>query len=158
MKAALVNANASDTFLLRDSVSCYLSGDAYGDSAMLQDLVRGKFITQGDMNSMMKQLGANNHSLWTKDSIAGAVVLQSATLPSSALSAKKATKAWTKYFESQKHGFYEVGKPLFSLDGKSAVVYTAFQCGAKCGNGGATLFQWKNDKWVPVKNLYSWRK
>jgi hypothetical protein len=158
MKTALQNATAPDTFLLRDSVMCYLSGDVDGDSSFLNDLVRGKFITADDMNYMRQQLSKNDRKLWSKDSIPGAVVLASATLPNSALSAKKATKAWSAYFKTQKHGFYEVGKPLMSKDGFSAIVYTAFQCGAKCGNGGATLFQWKKDKWVAVKNVYSWRK
>lgn len=158
MKTALLNATAPDTFLLRDSVMCYLSGDVDGDSSFLNDLVRGNFITAADMDYMRQQLNKNDHTVWSKDSIAGAVVLASATLPNSALSAKKATKAWTTYFKTQKHGFYEVGKPLMSKDGMSAIVYTAFQCGAKCGNGGATLFQWKNGKWVAVKNVYSWRK
>lgn len=158
MKTALQNATAPDTFLLRDSVLCYLSGDVDGDSIMLADLVRGKFIDVTDMKSMRAQLGVNEHKLWSKDSIAGAVVLQSATLPASALSAKKAAKAWKGYFAAHQNGFYEVSKPLMSLDGKSAIVYTAFQCGAQCGNGGATLFQMKNGNWVAVKNLYSWRK
>jgi len=158
MKTALQNATAPDTFLLRDSVLCYFSGDADGDSSFLNDLVRNKFITSDDMNFMRKQLATNTHTVWTKDSIANAVVLTSATLPASALSAKKASKAWSAYFKMHNSGYYEVGKPLMSTDGMSAVVYTAFQCGAKCGNGGATLFQWKNEKWVAVKNVYSWRK
>jgi hypothetical protein len=158
MKTALQNATAPDTFLLRDSVLCYLSGDADGDSAFLNDLVREKFITPDDMIYMRGQLMKNEHTVWSTDSIGGAVVLQSATLPASALSAKKAAKAWTAYFKLHKQGYYEVGKPLVSKDGMSAVVYTAFQCGANCGNGGATLFQWKNGKWVAVKNIYSWRK
>src|SRR5690349_10223858 len=116
MKTALLNATAPDTFLLRDSVLCYLSGDAEGDSSFLQDLVSTKFISADDMNFMRAQLMKNDHSLWSKDSIAGAVVLQSSTLPASALSAKKATKAWKTYFTKQKHGFYEVGKPLMSKD------------------------------------------
>jgi hypothetical protein len=110
------------------------------------------------MTFMRQQLAKDYHAVWTKDSIANAVVLQSTTLPASALSAKKAAKAWTAYFKLHNQGFYEAGKPLMSRDGMSAVVYTAFQCGAKCGNGGATLFQWKNGKWVAVKNIYSWRK
>lgn len=158
MKTALLNATAPDTFLLRDSVMCYLSGDVDSDSSFLYDLVRGKYITMSDMSYMRQQLNVNERQLWTKDSIQGAVVLLSSTLPNSALSAKKATKAWTTYFKTHKNGFYEVGKPLMSKDGMSAIVYTAFQCGAKCGNGGATLFQWKNGKWVAVKNVYSWRK
>ncbi len=158
LKTALQNATAPDTFLLRDSVMCYLSGDADGDSSFLNDLVRGNFITSGDMAYMRQQLNKNEHALWSKDSIAGAVVLASAILPNSALSAKKAKKAWTAYFKKQNHGFFEVSKPLMSKDGMSAIVYTAFQCGAMCGNGGATLFQWKNGKWVAVKNVYSWRK
>lgn len=158
MKTALMNATAPDTFLLRDSVMCYFSGDADSDSIFFGDLVRGKFITNEDVTYMKQQLTKNDHSVWTKDSIAGAVVLQSSMLPSSALSAKKATKAWKGYFAQHNKGFYEVGKPLFSRDGSAAIVYTAFQCGAQCGNGGATLFQWKSDKWVAVKNVYSWRK
>lgn len=158
MKTALLNATAPDTFLLRDSVLCYLSGDVDGDSSFLNDMVRGKFITSDDMTYMRQQLMKDNHTVWSKDSIANAVVLQSATLPASALSAKKAAKAWTAYFKLHNQGYYEVAKPLMSRDGKTAIVYTAFQCGAKCGNGGATLFQWKNEKWVAVKNIYSWRK
>jgi hypothetical protein len=158
LKTALLNANASDTFLLRDSVLCYLSGDYDTDSLFLWDLVKAKLINTDDETFMKQQLAKNNHSVWTKDSIAGAVVLSSATLPSSALSAKKATKAWKGYFELHKNGFFEVGKPLLSKDGNTAIVYTAFQCGANCGNGGATLFQFKNGKWVSVKNIYSWRK
>jgi len=158
MKTALLNATAPDTFLLRDSVLCYLSGDMDSDSSFLNDMVRAKLISSEDMAFMRKQLATDNHAVWTKDSIANAVVLQSATLPASALSAKKAAKAWTAYFKLHNQGYYEAGKPLMSRDGMSAVVYTAFQCGAKCGNGGATLFQWKNGKWVAVKNIYSWRK
>lgn len=158
MKVALLNATAPDTFLLRDSVFCYLSGDVDSDSMFLSDMVRGKFITNDDVIFMKQQLAKNDHAVWTKDSISGAVVLQSSTLPSSALSAKKATKAWKAYFEKHRNGFYEAGKPLFSRDGKTAIVYTAFQCGANCGNGGATLFQYKNGNWVAVKNIYSWRK
>jgi hypothetical protein len=158
MKTALQNATAPDTFLLRDSVMCYLSGDVDGDSSFLNDLVRGNFITAADMGYMRQQLTMNQHTVWSKDSIAGAVILQSTTLPASALSAKKAAKAWTSYFKLHNQGYYEVGKPLMSKDGISAIVYTAFQCGAKCGNGGATLFQWKNGKWVATKNVYSWRK
>lgn len=158
LKTAVLNANASDTFLLRDSVLCYFSGDPDSDSIFFGDMVRGKFITNDDVAFMKQQLAKNDHAVWTKDSIAGAVVLPSSALPSSALSAKKATKAWKAYFEKHKSGFYEVGKPLFSRDGKTAIVYTAFQCGVKCGNGGATLFQYKNGNWVAVKNIYSWRK
>lgn len=158
LKTALLNATAPDTFLLRDSVLCYLSGDVDGDSSFLNDLVRNKFISSDDMQFMRQQLAKNNHTVWTKDSIANAVVLPSSTLPASALSAKKATKAWTAYFKLHNQGYYEVAKPLMTRDGKSAIVYTSFQCGAKCGNGGATLFQWKNEKWVAVKNIYSWRK
>src|SRR5687767_4854404 len=101
MKTALLNATAPDTFLLRDSVMCYLSGDVDGDSSFLNDLVRGKFITTDDMSYMRQQLNKNDHKLWSKDSIPGAVVLTSAALPNSALSAKKATKAWTAYFKTQ---------------------------------------------------------
>lgn len=158
LKTAIHNATAPDTFLLRDSVMCYLSGDVDGDSMMLSDLVREKFITTDDVTFMRKQLATNRHAVWSKDSIAGAVVLPSSTLPASALSAKKAAKAWKAYFAKRSNGFYEIGKPLLSKDGMSAVIYTAFQCGARCGNGGATLFQWKNDRWVAAKNIYSWRK
>lgn len=158
LKTALLNANASDTFLLRDSVMCYFSGDPDSDSIFFGDMVRGNFITKDDVAFMKQQLAKNNHTVWTKDSIAGAVVLSSTTLPSSALSAKKATKAWKGYFELHKNGFFEAGKPLLSKDGNTAIMYTAFQCGANCGNGGATLFQFKNGKWVSVKNIYSWRK
>jgi hypothetical protein len=158
MKTALLNATAPDTFLLRDSVMCYFSGDPDSDSIFFGDMVRGSFITNDDVAYMKNQLAKNNHSVWTKDSIAGAVILASATLPSSALSAKKATKAWKGYFALHKNGFFEAGKPLMSKDGNTAIIYTAFQCGANCGNGGATLFQFKNGKWVSVKNIYSWRK
>lgn len=158
LKTALQNATAPDTFLLRDSVLCYLSGDVDGDSSFLHDLVTNKFITNDDMTYMRQQLMKNSNNVWSKDSIVGAVVLSTSTLPKSALSAKKAAKAWTAYFKLHSQGYYEVGKPLLSKDGKSAIVYTAFQCGAKCGNGGATLFQWKDEKWVAVKNIYSWRK
>lgn len=158
LKTALLNANASDTFLLRDSVLCYLAGDADSDSIFFGDMVRGKFISTDDVTFMKQQLMKNDHTLWTKDSIANAVVLTSSTLPSSALSAKKASKAWKSYFKLHKGGFFEAGKPLFSKDGNTAIMYTAFQCGANCGNGGATLFQFKNGKWVSVKNIYSWRK
>lgn len=153
-----MNATAPDTFMLRDSVLCYFTGDVDSDSLFFNDLVRGKYITNDDVSFMKSQLMKNNHNVWTKDSIAGAVILQSTGLPPSALSAKKATKAWKGYFAMHKTGFYEVSKPLMSRDGKTAIVYTAFQCGVTCGNGGATLFQWKTDKWVAVKNIYSWRK
>jgi len=158
LKTAILNANASDTFLLRDSVLCYFSGDVDSDSSFFNDMVRGKFITSDDVVYMKQQLGRNDHTVWTKDSIAGAVVQASSTLPSSALSAKKAAKAWKAYFKLHSNGFFEVGKPLFSKDGNTAIVYTAFQCGANCGNGGATLFQYKNGKWISAKNIYSWRK
>lgn len=158
LKTAILNANASDTFMLRDSVLCYLSGDADSDSSFFNDMVRGKFITADDVTFMKQQLDKNEHQVWTKDSIAGAVILSSSTLPSSALSAKKAAKAWKAYFKLHKIGFFEAGKPLFSKDGNTAIMYTAFQCGANCGNGGATLFQFKKGKWVSAKNIYSWRK
>lgn len=158
LKTALLNATAPDTFMLRDSVLCYLSGDADSDSSFFNDMVRGKFITVDDVAFMKQQLNKNEHQVWTKDSIAGAVILSSSALPSSALSAKKAAKAWKAYFKLHKNGFFEAGKPLFSKDGNTAIMYTAFQCGANCGNGGATLFQFKNGKWVSAKNIYSWRK
>jgi hypothetical protein len=158
LKTAILNANASDTFLLRDSVLCYFSGDIDSDSIFFGDMVRGKFISEDDVLFMKQQLSKNDHTLWSKDSIANAIVLPSSTLPSSALSAKKAAKAWKAYFKLHSNGFFEVGKPLFSRDGSTAIVYTAFQCGANCGNGGATLFQFKNGKWVSAKNIYSWRK
>jgi hypothetical protein len=157
-RAAVSNASASDTFMLRDSVLCYFTGDADSDSSFLYDLVREKFITNDDVVFMRSQLKNDQKTLWSKDSIAGAVIVSSAQCPSNALSAKKAAKAWKSYFKSHQKGFYEVGKPLFSKDGNSAVIYTSFQCGAKCGNGGATLFQKKNGKWVAVKHIYSWRK
>ncbi len=158
LKTALLNATAPDTFMLRDSVLCYFSGDADSDSSFFNDMVRGKFITTDDVVYMKQQLNKNEHRVWTKDSIAGAVVLASTTLPSSALSAKKATKAWKAYFKLHNQGYFEAGKPLMSRDGNTAIMYTAFQCGANCGNGGATLFQIKNGKWISVKNVYSWRK
>lgn len=158
LKTALLNATAPDTFMLRDSVLCYFSGDADSDSSFFNDMVRGKFITADDVSYMKQQLNNNEHRVWTKDSIAGAIVLTSASLPSSALSAKKATKAWKAYFKTHNQGYFEAGKPLFSRDGNTAIVYTAFQCGANCGNGGATLFQFKNGKWISTKNIYSWRK
>jgi hypothetical protein len=157
-RAAVSNASASDTFMLRDSVLCYFTGDADSDSSFLYDLVREKFITNDDVAFMRSQLKNDSKSLWSKDSVAGAGIVPSVQCPSNALSAKKAAKAWKSYFKSHQKGYYELGKPLMSKDGNSAVIYTAFQCGAKCGNGGATLFQKKSGKWVAVKHIYSWRK
>lgn len=158
LKSALINSTAPDTFLLKDSVLCQISGDADTDSLILADLVRNKYIEQSDADYMKAQMKNFKSHVWTNDSIKNARVIPAAVLPAKGLKPKKATKAWGAYFKNHKSGYYEVSTPLYSRDGKYAVVYVAFQCGANCGNGGATLFKYENGQWKPVKNLNSWRK
>jgi hypothetical protein len=158
LRAAMTNVNAKDTFLLRDSVILHISSDSEGDSTVLADLVKQKFLTQGDADYMRMQLTAMKPHTWTGDSISHAVIVPSSIAPVSALSPKKSTKAWTSYFKLYKTGFYEVSQPVFSKDGTYAIIYTAFQCGVSCGNGGATLYHWEKETWKPVKNLFSWEK
>ncbi|HLG04159.1 MAG TPA: hypothetical protein VI731_11230 [Bacteroidia bacterium] len=158
LRTALTNVNAKDTFLLRDSVLAHISYDAEGDTLALADLVRRKFITQADADHMLLQIRHHKPHMWTMDSIPHAVIVPSKITPAAALSPKKSGKAWSTYFKLYKSGYYEVSLPVFSLDGTYAIVYTTFQCGANCGNGGATLYHWENKAWKPVKNVFSWEK
>jgi hypothetical protein len=159
LKAALVNSNAGDsTFLLRDSVLAHIYYDAESDSMLLADLKTQPGITAGDIEYMRMQLKSYKPHTWTCDSIAGAVVLPSSATPPPSLSPKKAKKAWTTYFAAHKTGYFEVSEPVFSKDGTYAIVYVAMQCGAGCGNGGATLYHWEKGQWKPVKNLFAWSK
>jgi hypothetical protein len=96
--------------------------------------------------------------LWTSDSIPHSKIIPSSKTPSATLSFKKSTKAWTDYFGLYKSGYYEVSEPIFTKDGNMAIVYVSFQCGAMCGNGGATLYKFEKGAWKPVKNLFSWEK
>lgn len=159
LKAALINSNAGDsTFLLRDSVLAHLYYDAESDSLLLSDLKNQPGLNAADIEYMRMQLKNYKPHTWTSDSIRGAIVLSSASVPSQALNPKKAKKAWTSYFSNHKSGYYEVSEPVFSEDGSYAIVYVALQCGAGCGNGGATLYHWEKGQWKPVKNLFSWSK
>lgn len=158
LKAAVVNANAKDTFLLRDSTLAHIYYDAESDSMLIAGL-KGQFgMTQADVDYMRNQLKNYKPHTWSADSIKNAVIVPAAAIPGQALSTKKATKAWTSYFKTHPGGYYEVSTPVFSKDGMYAIVYTSFQCGANCGNGGATLYHWENGNWKPVKNLFAWEK
>lgn len=159
LKAALVNSNAGDsTFLLRDSVMAHIYYDAESDSMLLAGLKDVPGLTAADAEYMAAQLKNYKPHTWSKDSISGAVIVPSSAVPSQALSPKKSAKAWTNYFASHKTGFYEVSAPVLSKDGTYAIVNVSFQCGANCGNGGATLYHWENGHWKPVKNFFSWEK
>jgi hypothetical protein len=159
LAAALKNSNASDSsFLMRDSVLAHLYYDAESDSMILADLKSQRFITAEDVIYMRAQLNAYKPHCWTSDSIPHAQIVPSAKTPKSALNLKKSTKAWTDYFGLYKSGYYEVSEPVFSKDGSMAIVYVSFQCGAMCGNGGATLYKFEKGNWKPVKNLFSWEK
>jgi hypothetical protein len=159
LSAALKNSNASDSvFLMRDSVLAHFYYDAESDSMQLADLKRQKLITQEDLVYMTAQLKNFKPHTWTADSIPHAQIVPSAKTPPAAVSFKKAVKAWTAYFNSYKSGYYDVSEPIFSKDGNLAIVYVSFQCGANCGNGGATLYKFENGAWKPVKNLFSWEK
>ncbi|MGL4596132.1 MAG: hypothetical protein ACRCYO_01310 [Bacteroidia bacterium] len=157
LQAAVKLSTAPDTFLLRDSVLQHFYSDWESDSILIAGLKSESYITPADIDFMLQQARASKIQTWTKDSIAGSVVIASKGLPNS-LKQKKAAKQWTKYFSKHKTGYYEVSKPIFSKDGKTAIVYVSFQCGVNCGNGGASVYRWKNDKWVLEKNLFSWRK
>ncbi|CAN5358176.1 hypothetical protein BH09BAC5_BH09BAC5_02180 [soil metagenome] len=159
LSAALKNSNAGDSsFLVRDSVLAHFYYDAESDSMILADLKREKYITSEDAVYMTAQLNGYKPHLWTKDSITNAKVIASAKTPPAALSYKKSVKAWSNYFKLYKNGYYDVSEPVFSKDGNLAIVYVSFQCGAQCGNGGATLYKFENGNWKPVKNLFSWSK
>ncbi|MEO5645366.1 MAG: hypothetical protein ABIQ40_06820 [Bacteroidia bacterium] len=159
LSAALQNSNASDTFfLMRDSVLAHIYYDAESDSMMLADLKREKLITQEDLVYMTAQLNAYKPHTWTADSIPNAQIVPSSKTPHSAISFKKSVKAWSSYFKTYRAGYYDVSQPIFSKDGTLAIVYVSFQCGASCGNGGATLYKFEKGAWKPVKNLFSWEK
>lgn len=159
LSAALKNSNASDSiFLMRDSVLAHIYYDAESDSMMLADLKRQKLITQEDVVYMTAQLHAYKPHIWTADSIPNAQIVPSAKTPPAAISFKKSVKAWSSYFGTYKSGYFEVSQPVFSKDGTLAIVYVSFQCGARCGNGGATLYKFEKGAWKPVKNLFSWEK
>ncbi|HEU4718850.1 MAG TPA: hypothetical protein VFU15_13495 [Bacteroidia bacterium] len=157
LKSALVNSTAGDTFLLRDSVLAHIYYDAESDSMLLAGL-KYDGLSQADADYMRAQLMNYRPHTWTKDSITGAVIVPSSAVPSAALEPKKSAKAWSKYFETHNKGYYEVSEPVFSRDGMYAVVYVAFECGANCGNGGATLYHFENGEWKPVSNLFSYNK
>lgn len=158
LKTALINSTAPDTFLLRDSALCMISGDLDTDSIILSDLSMKGIITTADVVYMKKQLSSGAKFVWNGDSIRNATVVNSKVTPGKGLSSKKATKAWGKYFGVHKKGYYEVSKPIYSSDGNLAIVYVAFHCGVQCGNGGATLYKRENGVWKPVRNLNSWTK
>ena len=159
LATALKNSNASDSsFLMRDSVIAHFYYDAESDSMELADLKSQKLITQADVVYMTAQLNAYKPHLWTSDSIPHSKIIPSSKTPSATVSFKKSTKAWTDYFGLYKSGYYEVSEPIFTKDGNMAIVYVSFQCGAMCGNGGATLYKFEKGAWKPVKNLFSWEK
>ncbi len=159
LAAALKHSNASDTsFLLRDSVLPHIYYDAESDSTMLAELKSQKWISQEDVIYMTAQLKGYNPHLWTADSIPNAKIVSSAKTPPAAISYKKSVKAWRSYFKYYKSGYFDVSQPVFSKDGTMAIVYVSFQCGARCGNGGATLYKFEKGAWKPVKNLFSWEK
>ena len=158
LKTALINSTAPDTFLLRDSALCMISGDLDTDSIILNDLNKKGIITTADVTFMKKQLVSGAKFVWNSDSIRNANVVNSKVTPRKGLSSKKAAKAWGKYFGVHKQGYYEVSKPIYTADGNMAVVYVAFHCGVQCGNGGATLYRKENGVWKPVRNLNFWTK
>lgn len=159
LSAALKNSNANDSaFLLRDSVLAHIYYDAESDSMMLADLKKQKLITQEDVVYMTAQLKGYKPHTWTADSIPHAQIVPSSKTPAAGASVKKSTKAWTNYFGAYKSGYYDVSQPIFSKDGTMAIVYVSFQCGVRCGNGGATLYKFEKGAWKPVKNLFSWEK
>jgi hypothetical protein len=125
---------------------------------MLADLKRQNFITQEDLMFMTAQLKAYKPHTWTADSVPHAQIVPTSQTPPPAASFKKSVKAWSAYFETHKSGYYEVSDPVFTKDGSMAIVYVSFQCGANCGNGGATLYKFEKGAWKPVKNLSSWEK
>ncbi|MDQ3112262.1 MAG: hypothetical protein M3R17_20445 [Bacteroidota bacterium] len=159
LSAALKNSNASDTaFLMRDSVLAHIYYDAESDSMLLADLKKQKLITQEDVVYMSAQLKGYKPHTWTADSIPNAQIVPSSKTPPPAISFKKSVKIWSAYFKTYKSGYYDVSEPIFSKDGTMAIVYVSFQCGASCGNGGATLYKFEKGVWKPVKNLFSWEK
>ncbi len=159
LQAAMRNSNASDSlFLLRDSALAHLYYDAESDSMLLAGLKSETYLTPADIEYMRAQLKNYKPHTWTADSIPGARIIATSAVPSAALKPKKSVKAWSKYFQTNRTGYYEVSAPVFSKDGKTAIVYVGFQCGASCGNGGATVYRFENGQWKPVKNLFSWEK
>lgn len=159
LSAALKNSNASDSsFVMRDTVLGHLYYDAESDSMLLADLKAQKLISQEDVVYMTAQLKNYKPHTWTADSIPHATIVPSAITPAAGLSSKKSVKAWSNYFKAYKTGYYEVSEPIFSKDGTMAIVYVSFQCGANCGNGGATLYKFEKGAWKPVKNCFSWEK
>lgn len=158
LKAAALNANAKDTFLLRDSAMAHIYYDHESDSSLIAGL-KGQFgLNQADVDYMQNQLKNYKAHCWTSDSIKGAVIVPASAIPASGVKPKKAAKSWAAYFKTHSGGYYEISNPVFSKDGTYAIVYTAFQCGANCGNGGATLYHWENGNWKPVKNLFAFEK
>src|ERR1700751_4621446 len=159
LSAALKNSNASDSsFVMRDSVLGHLYYDAESDSMLLADLKAQKFISQEDVVYMTAQLKSYKPHTWSADSIPHSNIVSSSKTPAPGLALKKSAKAWSAYFKYYQTGYYEVSEPIFSKDGMMAVVYVSFQCGANCGNGGATLYKFEKGVWKPVKNCFSWVK
>lgn len=154
--SAILSSDKDSTkaFLLRDSALTHFYPDWESDSTLLAGL---KNELGADADYMLKQRMEFRPATWDVSKMKGAVLLNETYLKKT-FSGKKAVKNWEKYYAEHKAGYYEISTPVFSRDGKTAVVYMAYLCGVTCGHGGASLYRYENGKWNEVRSLFSWIK
>ncbi|TND09620.1 MAG: hypothetical protein FD123_977 [Bacteroidetes bacterium] len=141
-------------FLLRDSAVSHFYPDWESDSTMLAGL---KNELGADADYMLKQRMEFKPQVWDASKIKGATSLGEAYYKKT-FSGKKQVKNWEKYYAVHKAGYYEISTPVFSRDGKTAILYMAYHCGTTCGHGGASLYRFENGKWKEVRSLFAWIK
>lgn len=80
-------------------------------------------------------------------------------LASNVINAKEISKifadgtylGWSEFNKKYKNGFSTFSVPLFSVDGKLCIVYTARHCGHLCGEGSTNIYKKVRGKWVWLK-------
>lgn len=123
-----------------------LKPDEYFDNKRLKS-----FFSEKDSDYILEQWSSSKKFLLSSKYITNMRIIHIDEM----LSFKKKDKGiWN--FLSEKYGeegFVFIGKPLFTLDKKQAVIIYGFYCGGLCGRGSRIILKKVNNNWIFDKEI-----
>jgi len=71
---------------------------------------------------------------------------------------RRVPPGWEKFFETFKgaHGYHAYSRPIYSSDGKHAVIFSDWRCDQGCGMGMVTELEWTGGHWRVIRYAGTW--
>ena len=142
----LVNPDSVNQFNLESQASF---DDLVSDSASI--FTDTALFSTKDVQFMKLQIGAAQSFRWKPGKILGARVISSNKIKE--IFTSGVDEGWMMFYKKYGRSFMTYSVPLFTIDKKTCVVYTARHCGGLCGQGSTSLYKKINGKWIFIHSI-----